>query len=651
MKLAIYNIDIAALCETMFSESGSLNDLEYSFFWSGKPEGERSEAGVGFGIKKDIVTKLTEMPRPVSDRIMTMRLPLSKDNITTIISVYAPTMTNPDENKEAFYNQLASVLSGTPRTDNLLLIENFNARIGRNNDKWPLVMDKHGIGKCNSNGEPLLAPCSEFEMIVMNTMFKQKDERKTTWMHPRSIHWHVIDVIITRCWDKMDIHSTRAMRGTNCWTDQQMLRSKVAFRIRQKHNRQGTSKPTKLNTAKLGSVLSRGWTVLSPIGRRKKTQHQTRNGQLCSRSCTTQPRHILASQIENRLLQKHTRALKSDWWERKAVELKRAADRNNMKGFYNGLKEVWGPKKKGPVQLESTDGMDTFSDSKRVVARWIEHFQKLLNIPGDIDHKALGNMPQRIIKTSLDDISTMDEMARAIAGLKDGKAPGGDGIPAEIWKHGGDNLFSRLHHIITNAWEVGSVPQAWKDASIVTVYKKGDRTDCGNYRGISLLSIAGKIFARFLLNRLSTHTTPEVVPETKCGFRGNWNTVDMILCLRQLQEKCIEQDQPLYMVFVDFSKAFDTVGKTGLWQLLRKYGCPEKFTTMIKALHTGNMANASVGEEVSESFNVTNGVKQGCVQAPTLSSPSCYQRCSTRLSETWGMASTYSPDRALTYST
>ena len=92
----------------------------------------------------------------------------------------------------------------------------------------------------------------------------------------------------------------------------------------------------------------------------------------------------------------------------------------------------------------------------------------------------------------------------------------------------------------------------------------------------------------------------------------------MIVCLRQLQEKCIEQDRPLYMVFVDFSKAFDTVGRTGLWQLLRKYGCPEKFTTMIEALHTGMMANVSVGGEVSESFSVTNGVTQGCVLAPTL---------------------------------
>ena len=136
------------------------------------------------------------------------------------------------------------------------------------------------------------------------------------------------------------------------------------------------------------------------------------------------------------------------------------ADRNHTKGFYSGLKEVWGPKKKGPVHLKSTNGMETFSDNKRVVARWSEHFQKLLNVPGDIDHEALDNIPQRITKTSLVEIPTMAKKARAIAGLKDGKAPGGDGILAEVWKHGGDKLSSRLHQLITTAWEVGSVPQA-----------------------------------------------------------------------------------------------------------------------------------------------------------------------------------------------
>ena len=109
MELDKYNIEIAVLSEIRFHASGSLDDLEYTFYWSGKPNGERREAGVRFAIKKEIVAKLAklaEMPHPVSDRIMTMRIPLTKDRNATIVSAYAPTMTNPEENKETFYSQL-----------------------------------------------------------------------------------------------------------------------------------------------------------------------------------------------------------------------------------------------------------------------------------------------------------------------------------------------------------------------------------------------------------------------------------------------------------------------------------------------------------------------------------------------------------------
>ena len=75
---------------------------------------------MGFAIKKDIVTKLTEMPRPVSDRIMMMRLPLSKDNYATIISVYAPTMTNPDDSKEGNEGRGAAEICRQKRHEGLL---------------------------------------------------------------------------------------------------------------------------------------------------------------------------------------------------------------------------------------------------------------------------------------------------------------------------------------------------------------------------------------------------------------------------------------------------------------------------------------------------------------------------------------------------
>ena len=158
--------------------------------------------------------------------------------------------------------------------------------------------------------------------------------------------------------------------------------------------------------------------------------------------------------------------------------------------------------------------------------------------------------------------------------------------------------------------------------------QKGDRPDCGNYRGISFLCIAGKIFARILLNILSTHVTPEVVPETQCGFRGIRNTVNMIFCLRQLQEKCIEQNRPMYMVFVDFSNAFDTVGRTGLWQLLRKYGCSEKFTTMIEALHIGMVlyqpnSTRTLIEDIMVDGNKLNSILEFTYLESTISSNGC----------------------------
>ena len=73
----------------------------------------------------------------------------------------------------------------------------------------------------------------------------------------------------------------------------------------------------------------------------------------------------------------------------KAEELQRAVHRNDMKGFYSGLKEVWGPQTKQPVHLKSSDGLEIFTDSKRVMARWSEYFEKLLNDPGDIEPEVL----------------------------------------------------------------------------------------------------------------------------------------------------------------------------------------------------------------------------------------------------------------------
>ena len=102
----------------------------------------------------------------------------------------------------------------------------------------------------------------------------------------------------------------------------------------------------------------------------------------------------------------------------------------------------------------------------------MKYFQKLLNVPGDIKPEVLENIQTRCVNADLDEKPTMDEMVRAIKGLKDGKTRGGDGIPPEVWKYGGAKLSNRLHRSIIKIWEEGHVPQVWKDANIVTIYKK-----------------------------------------------------------------------------------------------------------------------------------------------------------------------------------
>ena len=161
--------------------------------------------------------------------------------------------------------------------------------------------------------------------------------------------------------------------------------------------------------------------------------------------------------------------------------------------------------------------------------------------------------------------------------------------------------------------------QQLKDASIIRLYKKGNRQLCDNYRVISLLAIAGKILARLLLNCLKVHWEHGLLPESQCGFRGGHGTLDMIFAARQLQEKCQEQYDDLFITFIDTDKAFDTVCRDGLWQIMEKFVCPRKFTALVRQLHDGMMrATVLDNGDTSDSFPVTNGVKQRCVLAPTL---------------------------------
>ena len=133
-----------------------------------------------------------------------------------------------------------------------------------------------------------------------------------------------------------------------------------------------------------------------------------------------------------------------------------------------------------------------------------------------------------------------------------------------------------------------------------------------------LLSVAGKVLAEIMLSRLLEHVVDFVLPESQCGIRRGRSTIDMIFVARQLQEKCHEQHQDLCMAFVDLTKAFDTVNRDLLWNILRKFDYPPTFIDTLQRLNTGMYAHVFMAGSQFSSFPVEVGVKQDCVLAPII---------------------------------
>nr|VZI44837.1 unnamed protein product [Spirometra erinaceieuropaei] len=275
------------------------------------------------------------------------------------------------------------------------------------------------------------------------------------------------------------------------------------------------------------------------------------------------------------------------WTARKAEEIQGYADCNEWKNSFSAIKTVYGPPTRGTPPLLIADGSTLLTEKTQILQQWAEHFRGVLNRPSVISDAAIARLTQVETNVGLDLPPSLQEPIRAVQQLSSGKAPGSDAIPAET------------------------------QPSRISKFEMGPPF-CDNHRGIFFLNIAGKIFARILLNRLNIHLEQCLLPESQCGFRRHRGTTDMIFAARQLQEKCQEMRTHLYSTFVDLTKAFDTVNREGLWKIMQKFGCPERFTQMVRQLHDGMMARVTDNGAVSEAFAVTNGVKQGCALAPTL---------------------------------
>jgi len=184
----------------------------------------------------------------------------------------------------------------------------------------------------------------------------------------------------------------------------------------------------------------------------------------------------------------------------------------NIRDLYRGISDF----KKGYQPrcniVKDVKG-DLVADSHSIVARWRNYFSQLFNV-----HE-VKDVGQAEIHTAEPQVSepSAPVVELAIDKLKSHKSPGIDQIQAELIKAGGRTICLEIRKLITSIWKEEKLPEEWKESIIIPIHKKGDKTDCNNYRGISLLPTTYKILSNILLSRLIPYVK-EIIGDHQCGF-------------------------------------------------------------------------------------------------------------------------------------
>jgi hypothetical protein len=180
----------------------------------------------------------------------------------------------------------------------------------------------------------------------------------------------------------------------------------------------------------------------------------------------------------------------------KINELEANNKNKNIRDLYRGINKF----KKGyqpRINIIKDGNSNLLADPQNVLNRWKNFFNQVLNVRGihDVRQMDIHTAEPLVPEPSLVEVEI------AIGKLKSYKSPGTDNIPAELIKAGGETLYSEIYRLICCIWNKDELPQQWKESIIVPIYKKGDKTDCNNYRGNSLLSTAYRILSNILLAR------------------------------------------------------------------------------------------------------------------------------------------------------
>ena len=253
---------------------------------------------------------------------------------------------------------------------------------------------------------------------------------------------------------------------------------------------------------------------------------------------------------------------------------------------------------------------------------WLNHFRKVFE---DVSPVGISTLEDLTLETSQEELSTLnaditeDEVITGIKKLKSGRAAGLDEILAEMLKCSSPVAVQLICRFFNAIFSRGHFPKVWTKSSIVPIFKKGDPSNPDNYRGICLASIFSKVFTSIITKRIQNWAEYEnIIDEEQAGFRKGYTTIDNMFILQGIIHKYLTRKRKLYVGFVDFKKAFDTVDRLTLWKILEMYGMKGRMLNILKDMYSSVWYCVKCNGSCTNLFKCNRGLKQGCKASPII---------------------------------
>lgn len=594
--------------------------------------------GVGFIIRKDL-KQYIESYLGISERVALLNLDILGKKFT-IIQVYAPTEESDEEEVNIFYDTVYEALGKA--YDVFILMGDFNAKIGMPLKDEYLVMKQHGYGTRNIRGQRLVNFAMENKLAIINTFFKKKDKRRWTWQSPNEQYKNEIDFILT---NHPHLFQNIETLSINFTSDHRPLRAKISFTkptisrckfINKQYSTLKNEEDIKIYTENLKTrILHPEHIEAVQESYDKIIKCITDSLQTPRPSNSKETRNVLTENTERLLkrrqeLQKtknKTRAMKNELkalYKLTSKHIKKDYKRHRIKTIQNYLEQK-GSLKKGYKALRTNkiwiEGLKESGETaynRKDIINIATKFYKTLYSTTNLDIDTNYNQNFKEISPELPQSRPIDckEVIETIKILKSDKSPGPDNITNNVIKSACWILAAPLTKLFNLILETGDIPSQWSESNIILLYKKGDPKDITNYRPISLLPSMYKLFSTIINQRISA-AIENNQPIEQAGFRKNYSTIDHIHTLELIIEKYQEYQRPLYILFIDYQKAFDTILHESIWSTLITQNVDPKIITIIKNLYRNSTSRVKL-ETTGPSFPVKRGVRQGDPLSPKI---------------------------------